>query len=93
MTSVFRPGWARSSSGTRFGRFRRWAGRRGRTELSWLRISYQQAVSKFAIALVVLVARRNKIEFLLRLLPELRLALPSVKPGRWGFGLASWFTY
>ena len=58
------------------------AGRRRRTELSWLRISYQQAVSKFAIALVVLVARRNKIEFLLRLLPELRLALPSVKPGQ-----------
>ena len=85
MTSVFRPGWARSSSGTRFGRFRRWAGRRRRTELSWLtdqRISYQQAVSKFAIALVVLVARRNKIEFLVRLLPELRLVLPSVKPGQ-----------
>ena len=56
--------------------------RRRRTELSWLRISYQQAVSKFAIGLVVLVARRNKIEFLLRLLPELRLALPSVKPGQ-----------
>ncbi len=46
------------------------------------RISYQQAVSEFTIALVVLVARRSKIEFLLRLLPELRRVLPDVKPGR-----------
>lgn len=46
------------------------------------RISYQQAVSKFAIALVVLVARRNKIEFLLPLLPELRRVLANVKPGQ-----------
>lgn len=45
------------------------------------RISYQQAVAKFSIALVVLVARRNKIEFLLRLLPELRRVLPSVESG------------
>ena len=46
------------------------------------RISYQQTVSEFTIALVVLVARRNKIEFLLRLLPELRRVLPNVKPGQ-----------
>jgi hypothetical protein len=46
------------------------------------RISYQQTVAKFTIALVVLVARRNKIEFLLRLLPELRRVLPNVKPGQ-----------
>ena len=46
------------------------------------RISYQQAVPKFAIALVVLVARRNKIEFLLRLLPDLRRVLDKVKPGQ-----------
>jgi hypothetical protein len=46
------------------------------------RISYQQAVAKFSIALVVLVARRNKIEFLLRLLPELQRVLPSVEPGQ-----------
>ena len=45
------------------------------------RISYQQAVAKFSIALVVLVARRNKIEFLLRLLPELRRVLSNVEPG------------
>ena len=46
------------------------------------RISYQQVVSKFTIALVVLVARRNKIEFLLRLLPELQRVLGDVKPGQ-----------
>ena len=45
------------------------------------RISYQQAVSKFAIALVVLVARRNKIEFLLRMLPELQRVLGNVHKG------------
>jgi hypothetical protein len=46
------------------------------------RISYQQAVSKFSIALVVLVARRNKIEFLLRMLPELQRVLGNVQPGQ-----------
>jgi hypothetical protein len=46
------------------------------------RLSYQQAVSKCEIALVVLVARRNKIEFLLRLLPDLRRVLADVEPGR-----------
>jgi len=45
------------------------------------RIIYQQAVAEFTAALVVLVARRNKIEFLLRLLPELRRVLENVKPG------------
>ncbi len=46
------------------------------------RISYQQAVATFNIALVVLVTRRNKIEFLLRLLPELRRTLGNVKAGK-----------
>ena len=46
------------------------------------RISYQQAVSKFAIVLVVLVARRNKLEFLLPLVPELRRVLEHAKPGQ-----------
>jgi len=46
------------------------------------RISYQQVVSKFSIAPVVLVVRRNKIEFLRRLLPELRKTLGIVKPGQ-----------
>ena len=46
------------------------------------RISYQQAVSKFSVALVVLVARRNKIEFLLRMLPEVQRALENVQPGK-----------
>ena len=46
------------------------------------RISYQQAVARFNVALVVLVIRRNKIEFLLRLLPELRRTLGNVKAGK-----------
>jgi hypothetical protein len=46
------------------------------------RLSYQQAVSSYAIAVVVLVARRNKIEFLRRLVPELLRVLKGVKPGR-----------
>ena len=46
------------------------------------RISYQQVVPKFAIALVVLIARRNKLGVLLRLLPELKRTLESVEPGR-----------
>ena len=45
------------------------------------RISYQQAIPKFAIALVVLVARRNKIDFLVQLLPELKQVLAQVKSG------------
>lgn len=45
------------------------------------RISYQQAVPKFAMALVVLVSRRNKIEFPIQLLPELKRVLESVRSG------------
>ena len=45
------------------------------------RLNYQQDVSRFPIAVVVLVARRNKIEFLLPLAPELRRVLPQVQPG------------
>jgi hypothetical protein len=45
------------------------------------RLSYQHAVSNFAIAVVVLVARRNKFEFLQPLIPELRRALAEVTPG------------
>lgn len=44
-------------------------------------LNYQQNVSRFSIAVVVLVARRNKIEFLLPLVPELRRVLPQVQPG------------
>jgi len=46
------------------------------------RLSYQQAVAKFQLAVVVLVARRNKIEFLLPLVPELLRVLGQIKPGR-----------
>lgn len=45
------------------------------------RLSYQQDVGRFPIAVVVLVAKRNKIEFLLPLVPELRRALTQVQPG------------
>ena len=44
-------------------------------------LNYQQNVSRFPIAVVVLVAKRNKIEFLLPLAPELRRLLPQVQPG------------
>ena len=45
------------------------------------RLSYQQNVSTVAIAVVVLVARRNKLEFLLPLVPELKKVLDEVKLG------------
>lgn len=44
-------------------------------------LNYQQNVSRFPISVVVLVGRRNKIEFLLPLVPELRRLLPQVQPG------------
>ena len=43
------------------------------------RLSYQHDVSTFEIAVVVLVARRNKLEFLLPLVPELKKALEHIK--------------
>jgi hypothetical protein len=46
------------------------------------RLSYQQNVASFCIAVVVLVASRNKIEFLLPLTPELRRLLIDVRPGK-----------
>jgi hypothetical protein len=45
------------------------------------RLSYQHDVSSFAIAVVVLVAGRNKLEFLLPLAPELRKVLGEIKLG------------
>jgi predicted nuclease of predicted toxin-antitoxin system len=45
------------------------------------RLSYEHSVSTFAIAAVVLVARRNKLESLLPLVPELRKVLEEVKLG------------
>ncbi|MBI2820177.1 MAG: hypothetical protein HYX73_09380 [Acidobacteria bacterium] len=45
------------------------------------RLSYQHNVSTFSIAVVVLVATRNKLEFLLRLVPELKRVLDEVKLG------------
>ena len=46
------------------------------------RLSYQHDVSTLAIAVVVLVARRNKLESLLPLAAELRRVLKEVKPGQ-----------
>jgi len=45
------------------------------------RLSYQQAVSKFSIGVIVLIAKRNKLKFLQPLVPELRRALTEVQPG------------
>ena len=45
------------------------------------RLRFQRNVSTFAIAVVVLVARRNKLELLLPLAPELRKVREEVKPG------------
>ena len=45
------------------------------------RLSNQQNISTFAIAVVVLVTRRNKLEFLLPLAAELRKVLEEVQLG------------
>jgi hypothetical protein len=45
------------------------------------RLSYQHNVSTFAIAVVVLVARRNKLESLVPPVPQLRKVLEEVKLG------------
>lgn len=45
------------------------------------RLNYQQRVSTHAIAVVVLVARRNKLEYLLPLVPDPRNVLGKVKSG------------
>jgi hypothetical protein len=43
------------------------------------RLSYQHDVSAFEVAVVVLVARRNKLESLLPLVPKLKKALKQIK--------------
>lgn len=45
------------------------------------RLVYQQHVSRFSVAIAVLVAKRNKIEFLIPLVPELQRILKEVQPG------------
>src|SRR5213593_2336604 len=45
------------------------------------RLSYQQAVPKFSIGVIVLIAKRNKLKFLQPLVPELQRALTEVQPG------------
>lgn len=46
------------------------------------RLSYQQSIPSYTLALVVLVARRNKLELLLPLIPGLKQALLLAKPGK-----------
>ena len=46
------------------------------------RLSWQQNVSNFSIAVIVLVARRNKLEMLCPLVPELRAVLADIRPGQ-----------
>ena len=45
-------------------------------------IEFQQNLSRFNIAIVVLVAPRNKLEVLLPLIPELREILKTIQPGQ-----------
>lgn len=45
------------------------------------RLSYQQSVAGRDIGVVVLIARRNKVAFLLPLVPEMRRALEEIRPG------------
>lgn len=44
-------------------------------------VSYQQSIADLNIALVVLVARRNKLELLVPLVPELCRVLEEIRPG------------
>jgi len=46
------------------------------------RLPSQQNLSEFTIFVVVLVAKRNKLEFLLPLVPELGKALSDPTPGK-----------
>ena len=45
------------------------------------KLKYQQSITGRNMAVVVLVARRNKIEFLRPLLPDLERTLAQIKPG------------
>lgn len=45
------------------------------------RLSYQHDVANFSIAVVVLVAHRNKIEYLRPLMPEVQRVLLEIRPG------------
>jgi hypothetical protein len=49
------------------------------------RLPSQQDLSKFSICVIVLVARRNKLEFLLPLIPQLQHALSELRMGQANF--------
>ena len=45
------------------------------------KLSYQQDVTNFDIGVIVLVARRTKIDFLRPLMPEVQLVLTEIRSG------------
>lgn len=45
------------------------------------RLSYQQDVARFNIAVIVLIARRTKLEFLRPLMREVLTVLKEIRPG------------
>jgi hypothetical protein len=45
------------------------------------RLQHQQTIAGLDLAVVVLVARRNKLDFLLPLVPEVLNLLPELQPG------------
>ena len=45
-------------------------------------IEYQQNLSRFDIAIIVLIAPRNQLEYLLPLIPQLHEALQTIQSGR-----------
>jgi hypothetical protein len=45
-------------------------------------LTFQQNLEKFRIAIVVLVARGNRLEDLMPLVPALQLAVDAVEPGQ-----------
>lgn len=45
------------------------------------RLSHQQDISRFDLAVIILVARRTKYEFLRPLMPDVVRALPELRAG------------
>lgn len=45
-------------------------------------IEYQQNLSRFDIAIIVLIAPRNQLEFLLPLIPRLNETLQTIQPSQ-----------
>ncbi len=45
------------------------------------RLQFQQTIAALDLAVLVLVARRNKLDFLMPLMPEALVLLPELRPG------------